>query len=50
MGSPGGSDDFKKRQHCSMTPAGSEAESGLFFPSQLLYHFKYIQKIRSVLG
>jgi hypothetical protein len=40
------------RQHCSMTPASSEAEAGLFFfPSLLLYHYsKYMQRIRSVLG
>ena len=38
------------RQHCSMTPASSEAEVGLFFPNLLLYHFNYMQVIRSVLG
>lgn len=34
----------------SMTPAYSEAEAGLFFPSLLLYHFNYMQVIRSVLS
>ena len=33
-----------------MTPASAEAEAGLFFSSLLLYHFKYMQIIRSVLG
>ena len=33
-----------------MTPANAEAEAGLFFSSMLLYHFKYMQRIRSVLG
>lgn len=36
------------QQHCSMTPASTEAN--LFFPSLLLYHSKYMQRIRSVLG
>ena len=35
----------KDRQHCSMTPASSE--TGLFFSNLLLYHFNYIQVIRS---
>ena len=38
------------RQHCSLTPASSEAEAGLFFTNLLLYHFNYMQVIRSVLG
>jgi len=32
-----------------MTPASAEAEVD-FFSSLLLYHFKYMQRIRSVLG
>ena len=38
------------RQHHSMTPACFEADTGLFFSSLLLYHSKYMQRIRSVLG
>ena len=30
-----------------MTSASSEAEAGLFFPNLLLYHFNYMQVIRS---
>ena len=37
------------RQHYNMTPASAEAEVGLFFPSQLLYHSRYLQRIGSVL-
>jgi hypothetical protein len=33
-----------------MTPTSAEAEAGLFFPSLLLYNFKYMQIIRPVLG
>ena len=38
------------RQHCSMTPASVEAGAGLLFSSLLLYHSKYMQIIRSVIG
>jgi hypothetical protein len=38
------------RQHYNNTPASAEAEVGLFFISLLLYHFKSIPVIRSVLG
>ena len=33
-----------------MTPASAEAEAGLFSSSLLLYYFKYMPIIRSVLG
>jgi hypothetical protein len=36
----------KDRQHCSVTPASSEAEAGLFFPNPLLYNFNYMQVLR----
>ena len=32
-----------------MTPASTEAEAALFFPSLLLYHSRYMQRIGSVL-
>ena len=35
------------RQHCSLAPASSEAEAGLFFPYLLLCHFNYMQVIRA---
>ena len=38
------------RQHYDMTPDSAEAEAGLFFSSLLLYHFKYMPIIWSVLG
>ena len=38
------------RQHYNIIPGSAEAESGVFFSSLLLYHSKYMQIIRSVLG
>ena len=35
------------RQHCSMTPASSEAEADLVFSNPLLYHFTYMQVLRT---
>ena len=40
----------KIRQCYNVTPATAETEAGLFFSSLLLYHSKYMQRIRSVLG
>ena len=34
------------RQHYNMTPANSDAEVILYFPSLLLYHFNDMQVIR----
>jgi hypothetical protein len=49
QGLKGGRIEEKKtiRQRYNMTPASAEAEAGLFFPSQLLYHSKYLQRIES---
>jgi hypothetical protein len=38
------------RQHYSMTPTSAKAKAGLFFSSLLLYHSKYMQRIRSAIG
>jgi hypothetical protein len=52
QGREGGGIEKKKaiRQHYNMIPASAESEEGLFFSSPLLYHSRYIQSIRSVLG
>jgi hypothetical protein len=34
------------RQHYNMSPVSAEAEAGLFFSCPLLYHSKYMQRIK----